>query len=382
MKIIFVISSRMPTEKAYGVTILNTANAIAMAGTESEIWSVSEVPNFQKPMRPFAFQQEYISKMRELFSSTRTITRYLAYFANLLRVSLHTRTRMNSEEKSLIILREPPLLFLLQLFSFKSRHHFLLEIHHTPNNWIGILLKFWRKLYVYNTATISKSLSAKSGKLLGTMPTLILPMAASQHFRGQIPLASDSKSFVYYGKLTSSGHDNGILEVLRSVKECQTSNTPFHFTLIGFDSREQQTIENQLSTIKGDGLRFSVMPHVDNDKLPKILKTHFASVIPYPNSKYNNERFPIKMVELAALGIPLIVSDIPGFRELLPDDCAIWFSLRHPETLIQAIEALINESELERHERIVRLQRWSEQFSYENRANLLIEFSKSLEVAP
>jgi glycosyltransferase involved in cell wall biosynthesis len=384
MKIIFVISSRMPTEKAYGVTMRNTSEALVQQGIDNEIWSITDSLEAFNPLRPFNFSPRYISRLRKCFGSTFKPLRTLAYFVNTIRVSTGSTKRLVREKKSLVVLREPILLMLVQGFSFPKRHFYLLELHHLPSRRIIFLINIWRKFRFFEIATISHSLHATASNYFFPSPNFTLPMAASSHFRAHelVPhelVPHEEESFVYYGKLMSSGHDNGILETLRTIKGSQTLKPPLKFTLIGFSEDEKNVIEKKLDATWGQGLDLLIEPHIDNQELPLILSQYSASIIPYPNTRYNNERFPLKLVELAALGIPLIVSDIPGLRDLLPEDCAIWFEFNDPPSLIRAINILISEPWPARNERIQRLRGWAQSYSYENRASLLAKYAELLE---
>ena len=379
MKIIFVISSRMPTEKAYGVTMTNTAEMLVQRGIDNEIWSISDSLQSYLPLRPFDFSPSYISRLRKCFGSTFKPLRTLAYLINTIRVSIGATKRLVGEKQSLVVLREPILLMLVQGLTAPKRHFYLLELHHLPNRPTIFLINIWRKFRVFEIATISHSLHVMASNCFYPGPSFTLPMAASSGFRASELAPQKEVSFVYYGKLMSSGHDNGILETLKTIKGSQTLNPPLKFTLIGFSEEEKNLIENELGTTWGNGLDLLIEPHIDNEKLPIILSQYSASIIPYPNTKYNNERFPLKLVELAALGIPLIVSDIPGLRDLLPEDCAIWFEFNDPASLIWAINILISEPWPARNERIQRLQEWAKPYSYENRASLLHKYAELLE---
>ena len=379
MKIIFVISSRMPTEKAYGVTMTNTAEMLVQRGVDNEIWSISDSLQAYLPLRPFEFSPSYISRLRKCFGSNFKPLRTLAYLVNTIRVSIGSAKRLVAEKQSLVVLREPILLMLVQGLTAPKRHFYLLELHHLPNRHIIFLINFWRKFCFFEIATISHSLHATACSNFSPGPIFTLPMAAASRFRSNVLAPHEEESFVYYGKLMSSGHDNGILETLKTIKGSQTLNPPLKFTLIGFSEEEKNQIEKELGTTWGNGLDLLIEPHIDNEKLPIILSQYSASIIPYPNTRYNNERFPLKLVELAALGIPLIVSDIPGLRDLLPEDCAIWFEFNDPSSLIRAINILISEPWLARNERIQRLQEWAHPYSYENRASLLHKYTELLE---
>lgn len=248
-----------------------------------------------------------------------------------------------------------------------------------PNRRIIFLINVWRKFLFFEIATISPSLHLTASSYFSPGPIFTLPMAASSRFRTQELVSPEEDSFVYYGKLMSSGHDNGILETLKTIKSSQTLNPPLKFTLIGFSEEEKNIIEKELGTTCGNGLDLLIEPHIDNQKLPLILSQYSASIIPYPNTRYNNERFPLKLVELASLGIPVIVSDIPGLRNLLPEDCAIWFEFNDPASLIRAINILTSEPWPVRNERIKRLREWAQSYSYENRASLLHKYVELLE---
>jgi glycosyltransferase involved in cell wall biosynthesis len=370
----------MPTEKAYGVTILNTAKALIKHGTETEIWSVTESSQVTKPLRPFELSQDYVSGLRRGFSSRYKSTRFLAYFVNVLKISEQSKARLTKEDCSLVILREPILLMLIQGFLRKSNHCYLLELHHIPNKGVRILVNAWRRYRFFEIATISSALDAKAKKLISPSPKLLLPMAAPEHFRDCESEPSDSESFVYYGKLKSSGNDNGILGMLKTIKNSNDLNRTLKFTLVGFNGEEKREIEDELGSLANSRLSLAIEPHVENEKLPLVLSKFFASIIPYPNSGYNNERFPLKLVELAALGMPLIVSNIKGLQNLLPEDSVIWYSSEDPDSLIRAIKTLMEESQIDRQERINRLKDWSQIYSYENRAKLIQMYSKSMEV--
>jgi len=369
----------MPTEKAYGVTINNTSEALVQQGMDNEIWSISDSLQAYHLLRPFEFSPSYISRVRKCFASNFKPLRTLAYLVNTIRVSIGSAQRLVRERQSLVILREPILLMLVLGLTAPKRHFYLLELHHMPDRRIIFLINIWRKFRIFDIVTISDSLHVTASSYFYPAPIFTLPMAASSRFRPHQLAPHEEESFVYYGKLMSSGHENGILETLKTIKGSQTLNPPLKFTLIGFSEEEKNLIEKELATTWGKGLDLLIEPHIDNEKLPLILSQYSASIIPYPNTRYNNERFPLKLVELAALGIPLIVSDIPGLRDLLPEDCAIWFEFNDPASLIRAVNILISEPWPARNERIQRLREWAQPYSYENRASLLHKYAQFLE---
>ena len=59
--------------------------------------------------------------------------------------------------------------------------------------------------------------------------------------------------------------------------------------------------------------------------MPDELLKFDVGIIPYPESLYNSERFPLKILEYAAVGLPIIASDTKSHRNLLNDSFAIFY---------------------------------------------------------
>jgi glycosyltransferase involved in cell wall biosynthesis len=54
--------------------------------------------------------------------------------------------------------------------------------------------------------------------------------------------------------------------------------------------------------------RVLYIDHVSHDQIPDFLSKYSVSVVPYPESEYNQSRSPLKIIESAACRIPLVVS--------------------------------------------------------------------------
>ncbi len=85
------------------------------------------------------------------------------------------------------------------------------------------------------------------------------------------------------------------------------------------------------------------------DKMVAGLNEIHISIVPYDADEYMAIAYSTKAFELALLGIPMILSDLPGIREQFSPDAAIFFSPGSVESLSSCIlEAIANPSDAKR----------------------------------
>lgn len=81
------------------------------------------------------------------------------------------------------------------------------------------------------------------------------------------------------------------------------------------------------------------------NKLVDMLQFIDISVIPYEADPYMAIAYSTKAFELAALGIPIVISDLPGVREQFSDAAVTYFPAGDAVALARALEAIIAEPE-------------------------------------
>jgi glycosyltransferase involved in cell wall biosynthesis len=117
---------------------------------------------------------------------------------------------------------------------------------------------------------------------------------------------------------------------------------------------------------------WEIRAHLSHENLAKEISKVNCGVIPYANTPFNNERFPIKLVEFAAASVPILISDIPSHRLLIPHEGALFFK-PDSESLLEAINLRYSDL-LNTEQRTEWAYKWSGSFTYETRVKTVLQF--------
>ena len=102
-----------------------------------------------------------------------------------------------------------------------------------------------------------------------------------------------------------------------------------------------------------------------------LLAEHDIGVLPYPRSKYNNERFPIKSLEYAASELTIMASRIESHTELLGEDRAYFYEPGVQNSFESVLSQIFSDETL-RNEKLDNARIWSEGYTYEKRIQGII----------
>jgi glycosyltransferase involved in cell wall biosynthesis len=148
--------------------------------------------------------------------------------------------------------------------------------------------------------------------------------------------ALDPVTVGYLGKGVSSGHDNELLEIIYAAKKL-TSTFEVQFKFIGLEAKYKEKMKSLASQLKISPSTIIFVDHVDHTDIPFELGTIDIGLLPYGESAYNSERFPIKVLEYAAAGLPIIATGTLGHRELLDEEFTRFYSKNNHDDLADAI---------------------------------------------
>jgi glycosyltransferase involved in cell wall biosynthesis len=111
-----------------------------------------------------------------------------------------------------------------------------------------------------------------------------------------------------------------------------------HLCIAGADGDERQAVED---AVRAHGLSERVYLFVDLDQFQVALLLSKATLCVQTSLA---ESFPLALLEAAASGIPIVVSDIPGHRELACDGrTGRMFPLGDPAACAEAIAAMLDD---------------------------------------
>ena len=362
MKVDFLLTSSYPTEKAYGVTTSETAKAIREMGIDTRILSVGS-SNSDSAQNHIVLLNSYATNL--LTKTLQLDIKYLNYLVFKGRALLLGRLMLKECARNATDIVWTRDLYVAFLFSLRKRRG-ILELHQNPNFIVQKILKILRKDFVI--ATISDDHYSKLQRLHLKNEIIILPMSVPNSF-----FTSSGKKFnkreiyeiCYLGKFKSSGNDNAILSLIEDIKEASI-NIRLHIIFIGIEKNYQSIIRKSLQDIEKKNLSFEILDHIEHNKLPKILSRCDIGVVPYIKSKYNNERFPIKLVEYAATRLCILASDTPNLRNILGEDKAYYYDPTNKGSLEKTLDKIINNLE-ETNSKINCAFNWAKGLTYEER---------------
>jgi len=376
--VVFVLSSRYPTEKAYGVTTSLTVEELRSRGQKVDVW----VPNFDTPDPEHNPGKILISKRNQLF------IRFLNKFSESAGFKLQillcllgtVKSSRGKQDQITFWVREPYLC--IGLFLFTRRIPIIFEMHFPLKNFTRhlILLGLRRQRILIGalTDTHLESLELETN-LEGTF---ILPMAAPNLFfevgKNREQKIKAKPVVGYIGKATSSGNDNGLLTFLSSIKLAQDREIKVEFWFVGIEELYNVKLRQTARELGILDSYLKISGHINHKQVPEILAKFDFGLMPYKESGYNRYRFPIKSVEYAAAGLPILATNTASHQQILNPSIAVFYDQVDPHDFVRKLDDL-----LANEERILNLRKsaadWASNFTYYNRVKQASKAVRNLE---
>jgi glycosyltransferase involved in cell wall biosynthesis len=348
MKIIYLANFRIPTEKAHGLQVIKTCEALAAAGNQVEL----VVPT--RKNRPFkdvnifkyygALENFQIKKIRSYDpTSLMLLPRGFYIKAQILFfcASLFFYLFFKKDKKSYIFYtRDEHLLPLLLKFSSKV----FWEAHNLPQN-SKYYLKFWRRCA--GTVAITQGLKNDLIKLGVVQDKIIVAPDGvdlnnfeirnqKSKIREKLNLSTDKKIVMYTGHL----YDWKGAQILAEAANFLDENIIVIF--VGgtdFDLNDFRNKNKQL-VAGGKILLLGQRPPQD---IPEFLSAADCLVLPNSGREDRSAKYtsPLKLFEYLAAGGPIVASDLPSIREILNENNAVLVPPDNPCLLAENIEKVL-----------------------------------------
>lgn len=380
------LSTRYPTEKAYGVTTTETAKALRDAGNRVQIVAPRnlgagvQITDSNESIRVVEVSvpaQEWLWKRYGSGVPWAANSSFLV-FRILFALTLRKHTK-HSDLQALWV--RDPLIALLAKGSMNKRR-ILLEIHRRPK-WIDAwLIRILSRRHTQVLAFLTPQLEELLYPANTNARKVILPVGVSEDFFG--PLTDSFQAFAsprviitYVGKGRSSGNDNNLEILIEAALLAEKRNLPYIFKLVGLES---ETIDylREYSAKEGVSETFvTISGHIKHSKVTGELLTSDILVIPYLDSEYYKDAFSIKLLEYAASGRPILASDTKAHRQVLGEDRASFFDPNDAISLLEIISKMQRIPE-ETHRKTVNAQNWARGYTYSTRASIGITALQSV----
>jgi glycosyltransferase involved in cell wall biosynthesis len=345
MKITYLANVRMPTERAYGVQIMNMCRAFAAQGVEVSLLYPYRT---SRAIRQDIFEYYRIPKT---FRARRLIVPDFYLPGILNRIAFHIKNLWSAialashaaaESAQLVYSRDELPLFILSFF----RNNLAFEAHvYSPARAI-----YYRRFKKSGIRIIVISNALKQKFIVAGFKEEAIVVAHDavdlKHFdiplsrdeaRNQIGLPLDTHIVMYSGHLFEKKGVNVLAEAARLVPGAV-------FVFVGGTDREVEGFRKKYA----DQENMQIVGHRPYADIPLYL--HAADVLVLPNSGKEDvtDRFtsPLKLFEYMASRRPIIASDLPVLREVLHDANAVLVPADQSSVLAEAISRLLSDSEL------------------------------------
>ncbi len=381
MKILYFANVRIPTEKAHGLQIIKTCEALVDQGAEIELILPTRRNKYLKKIGIFDFYNiEKRFKFKKIFCLDPW---WLIFVKQGLYIKIQTTFFILSLFFYLLFkpqkadfsfyTRDEQLLSLLQFFSKKV----FWETHNLSKN-SGRYLKYWQKCA--GIIAITKGLKndlinrgLKENKIIVAPDGVDLkkfnPPAGGQNSKSEIrkemDLPLDKKIIMYTGNLYGwKGAD-----ILAAAAEFLPTDTLIIF--IGGSWFELAEFKKRYSEIKN----IKILSFQKPEKIPAYLKTADVLVIPNSGREEISSRYtsPLKMFEYMTSGVPIVASDLPSMREILNDKNAVLIKPDEPQELARGIKKVLQETDLSA-KIATQAQKDVQNYTWQKRAKKILNF--------
>jgi glycosyltransferase involved in cell wall biosynthesis len=356
----FILLSRYPTEKAYGATTEYSARVLHQGGISTVI--VTPQIDYTRNSKVKVYSRlEFISRILLTRKTAKLKTIRFNIFILLYSFSIRNSFRKN---KNVYWCRD---LYLTYLLSILSKDFFICEIHRTPDRFQGFFLKLLSKKPNVLLAPIANFLPSEF--TLDADKSVLAPMAISLEELDFFSKNSrpKQKKLIYLGNPYSSIYPLNV-DLLNEVGYHISDLYPdWVLEIIGI---EECFFTSNISRAKCKNI---LLPGVLSRKNAHLkLATASIGLIIYPNHRWFQDSFPIKIVEYSAASIAIIASDTLSHKRILDDQRCVYFDLGSIESLKLSVSRLIEDTSY-RNRLATNSRAWSEYFTYENRVKKILE---------
>lgn len=385
-KIYYIANVRMPTEKAHGVQIAKTCEALATLGAEVELI----VPDRKSTIKEDIFDFYGIKKNSFIFRREKCFDfvglNYfgpLGYWLQTLYFYWKLKLNLVEQPDTVYYTRDLPLAFLL---TFKFKPVFL-ELHSLPDaygyfykkiSWplyklafkrfagIVVISKGLEKALVQRGIDNRKILIARDGADVFQYVTRDVPMDKIKA-RETLDLPVNKQIVVYTGHLYEW---KGAQVLARSANLEEVKNVQFY--LVGGTNEDVKTFKKKYRRIKN----LHVIGWVSPKLVPMWQWAADVLVIPTSGRSDIGQLYtsPLKLFEYMMSKRPIVAARISSINEILDRSSGTFFDSDSQYSLAQAIKKVLENEDEAKNKAEVAFNRATTEFTWGCRAALILNF--------
>jgi glycosyltransferase involved in cell wall biosynthesis len=332
MRILYLASVRIPSEKASGLAIMRQCEAFVALGHQVTL----VYPARKNTVTEDAFSYYGIESSFSLVSASvfpLFISLGLFGYA-LMRITLFWSLTWflwhNRNKTDLLYARDPWLLLFPLLFFPKKK--MIVEMHSKHSNWVT-------RLVVASAGTcvvISEGLRVFYGSLTKRSDIIVEPsgvelaqfknMPAVSSVRSELSLPHKAVIFGYVGKYTTMGEEKGVRELIEGFGALYAVSKNAHLLLVGIEQAEYAHVRDTCSRV-GIPTDAYTLRALDTKVFASYLHACDVLLMNYPDTEhYSLYMSPSKLFAYLGSGKLIITSDLPSIRTCIDKTDAVFFT--------------------------------------------------------
>jgi glycosyltransferase involved in cell wall biosynthesis len=228
---------------------------------------------------------------------------------------------------------------------------------------------------------ISKNLKNHVEGLIGAQYKRLtyLPMGVDDMLFTQSKLntkynLSEAIRICYLGSYQTLGVSAGLEQLIFNLNVL--TDLSVDLSIAGVGNEGMNVLERYLSDIQftnpNPQFHLYIRDWISHESVPSFLSSFHALVLPYPESSINFYRFPIKSLEYAASGIPILCSDTSSHRTIFGASEVFFYDTTNPLSLREKIYEIFKDPS-ERKRRSAKAIYLAKEHTYAKRAKTLID---------
>jgi len=384
--IAYILATRFPTEKAYGITTRETINSLVNLDIRTRLFCLESSfvdSDDQIKSEIHNLQESGLSKLLRKFSLT-CFKKIGAIFwvLSLISLLLNNLKVIRIYNPSLIWTRNPIIAYFFSKYLPFCK--IVLEVHETNLKFfLKKILKNPKNIKVFFTnSQLLQSFSRDGSKEnlsflapLGIRSDSLTTQLECNDFLANL---KHRKHFMvgYIGGFTAGGYSKGVEDLIFMAEYAQRNKFPISIVLIGATESEKLYFDALTRDLGIQESFLDIKLRVPHSKALKLMKTFDVLILPAPKSN-SYDGVPLKLLEYFAAGRITLIADTKLNREILPNDLNNFFySPSDYENTWLLIKNAINSGELS--QRIFKSVDYSSKFTWDIRTrNILATVNQS-----
>ncbi len=365
MKICYIASARIPTERAHGLQMMKMCESFALEGNEVVMFA----PKRFNPIKQDPFDYYNVQKVFSIiYLPCVDFVRFgrVGFLLTTWLFAFQCLAKILKGNFDWIYSRDGRSLWVLSWFDIK----FGWNIHDDQRKW-------WAKRVLKKAQIIvmtNRALVALHKDFVGSdIPATVVPNGVNlEEFGGQVvetmkrdlSLSDNKKIILYTGHLYPWKGVHTLAEAAKLMPEEA-------FVFIGGTERDIIDFKKKYSSTKN----IFILGHRPHSEIANYLRTADLLVLPNSAKDVFSSLYtsPIKLFEYMMSGTPIMASDLPSIREILDDRTAYFFTPDDHEDFARVTRFVLRDMDKAK-DKARKLLEDSELLSWRNRGRQVLAF--------